>query len=94
MKTGNPNWKKGISANPKGRPKGTTRTNLLMDAIAKVEKQKGKKKFLLHAVQEAYTDNKVLIAILKKIIPDLKAIEIPGQEGGLIKITVTKNNGL
>ena len=89
MKTGNPNWKKGVSANPKGRPKGTTRTNLLMDAIAKVEKRK-KKKFLLHAIEQAYDDPKVLIAILKKIIPDLKAIEITGQEGGTIKITVSK----
>ena len=90
MKTGNPNWKKGVSANPTGRPKGTTRTNLLMDAIAKVEKQKGKKKFLIHAIEQAYDDPKVLIAILKKIIPDLKAIEITGQEGGTIHITVSK----
>ena len=89
-KKGNPNWKKGVSANPNGRPKGTTRTNLLMDAIAKVEKQKGKKKFLIHAVEQAYTDTKVLVAILKKIIPDLKAVEITGQEGGTINITVTK----
>jgi len=89
VKTGNPNWKKGVSANPKGRPKETTRTNLLMDAIAKVEKRK-KKKFLLHAIEQAYADNKVLIAVLKKIIPDLKAIEITGQEGGSIKITVSK----
>ena len=89
-KRGNPNWKKGVSDNPKGRPTGTTRTNLLMDAIAKVEKQKGKKKFLIHAVEQAYTDTKVLVAILKKIIPDLKAVEITGQEGGTINITVTK----
>jgi len=90
MKTGNPNWKKGQSGNPNGRPKGTTRTNLLMDAIAKVEKQKGKKKFLIHAVEQAYTDTRVLVAILKKIIPDLKAIEVTGSGDGSIKITVSK----
>ena len=88
MKTGNPNWKKGQSGNPDGRPKGTTRTNLLMDAIAQVEKRK-KKKFLLHAIEQAYEDPKIMVAILKKIIPDLKAIEVVGGEGGF-KIVVTK----
>ena len=82
-------YKKGESGNPNGRPQGTTRTNLLMDAIAKVEKRK-KKKILLHAIEQAYDDPKIMVAILKKIIPDLKAIEITGQEGGSIKITVTK----
>ena len=66
-------FKKGQSGNPKGRPV-SAGIDDLRRAIKIVEGRK-KKKFLIHAVQEAYTDNKVLVAILKKIIPDLKYIE-------------------
>lgn len=84
-------FKKGQSGNPKGRKPGTaTKVKALEDAIKIVEKQKGKKKFLIHAVEMAYEDTKVLVAILKKIIPDLKAVEVTGAEGSSISITVTK----
>lgn len=39
-------------------------------AIRIVQRQEGKS-LLIHAVQEAYNDNTVLIALLRKLIPDL-----------------------
>lgn len=42
--------------------------------MATVEKRK-KKKFFIHAIEQAYEDNKVLIAVLKKLVPDLKFVE-------------------
>jgi len=66
-------WKKGQSGNPKGLQKGEART-LLDEAIAAVGIVK-KKTLFRHAVEQAYVDNKVLVAILKKVVPDLRHIE-------------------
>jgi len=81
---------KGQSGNPSGRKTGgNTKVHALQHAIREVEKKKGKS-LLIHAVEQAYKDRGVLIAILKKLIPDLKAVEVTGGEGGIIKIVVTK----
>lgn len=42
---------------------------LFRNALAQVELEK-KKSLLVHAVRRAYKDNSVLIALLKKILPD------------------------
>jgi len=65
---------KGVSGNPGGRPLNEWRT-ALDDAIRQVQKKK-RKKLMVHAVEQAYKDNTVLVAILKKLLPDLKASEL------------------
>ena len=89
-KAGNPNWKKGISANPKGRPKGSgSQLPQLLEAIKRVEK-KLKLDYFEIMVLRSLHEPSVMNAIARKLIPDLKAVEITGQEGGTIKIIVTK----
>jgi len=66
-------FQKGQSGNPKGRPKKPI-VEELERAIRKVQRQEGKK-LLVHAVEQAFKDNGVLVAILKKILPDLRHIE-------------------
>lgn len=66
-------YKKGQSGNPNGRPKKTA-VHELEKAIRKVQRLQGKK-LLVHAVEQAFKDNSVLVAILKKILPDLRHVE-------------------
>jgi hypothetical protein len=66
--TGNPNWSKGKSANPSGRPKGIG-LGPLLEAIKRVEKKK-KQKFFDRAVEMAWTEPTVMNGILKKLVPD------------------------
>lgn len=63
-------FKKGKSGNPKGRVKKPQAEELRI-AIKLVEGRK-KKKFLIHIVEQAYEDNKLAAAVLKKFIPDLR----------------------
>jgi hypothetical protein len=65
---------KGVSGNPSGGALSQWRSEL-EDAINTVQKRK-RKKLMVHAVEQSYKDNKVLIAILKKILPDLKIEEV------------------
>lgn len=65
---------KGQSGNPAGRPKGTMQRTIMFKALEKVEKAQGLTIFE-HAWKMAYTDTKVLVAMLKKIVPDMAYIE-------------------
>jgi hypothetical protein len=74
----------GSCLNTSGRPTlGTNRLELLLNAIRKVE-TKENKKLLEHFVEKAYKDNGVLVALIKKLHPDLQAIAwIPSRDDNM-----------
>ncbi len=73
-------FKKGKDSrrNTKGRPKGSRNKFSiaeLTNAIASVENRPDKKKLLVRFVEQAYKNPTVMIALMKKLLPDLKAVE-------------------
>ena len=67
---------KGISNNPNGRPNlREASSQKLRDAI-KSGTKRHKHSIYRHLVDRAYKDDTVLIAIARKILPDLKAVDI------------------
>lgn len=79
-------FKKGQSGNPNGRKKGVpNKRTELMNAIKYVQgtkdpnTKKKRKKLLVHAIEKAYEDNTVLIALLRKLIPDMKEVHHEGE---------------
>lgn len=59
-----------------GRPKGSCKppSKRLVEAIATVEKRKGKDLYE-HFIETALKDPSVLIATMRKLLPDLKALD-------------------
>jgi len=85
-----PKYVKGQSGNPAGKPKGANQPMTeLLKAIKLVEKSK-RKKLMVHFVEQAYKDNKVLVALMKKVLPDKKVedINIGGQAGNPLSIVM------
>ena len=66
-------WKKGQSGNPNGRPK-NPETVLLREAMKRAKEDRGVD-LLDHFVDRAYENDSVLIAVFKKLMPDLKNVE-------------------
>jgi len=68
------------SLNPGGKPKDIRNAQAnLMKALKKIEKIKGISggyTFLEHYVKEAFKDKVMAIALLKKIVPDLKSVDV------------------
>lgn len=76
-------WKPGQSGNPNGRPI-SSEAEKLRKAMRRVEKERGES-FYIKFCQMAFEDSTVMIALAKKLIPDLKQVEqnidLQGQYG-------------
>lgn len=70
-------WKKGHSGNPTGLPKGERPELTLSELVGAIRKEekKHRKTLLAHLVSRAYESDAALGVLLKKLLPDLKAIE-------------------
>ena len=80
IKRGNPNWEKGKSANPDGRPRGSKNWGtILEEAIEKVQETKDET-ILERFVMQAYTKPQVMIALVKKLVADKTHTQIEEME--------------
>ena len=75
-------WQKGQSGNPKGRPQ-RPEVQLLREAITQVQIEE-KKDLLKHFVRQAFKDNNILTALMRKLVPDMRYVESVNYEGGEI----------
>ena len=90
-KAGNPNWKKGQSGNPKGRPKGTvSQLPRLLAAIEKVEKEHKIDYFEIMVLRSLFEPS-LMNNIHRKLTPDLKSIENNLLLTGDVEFVVTYN---
>lgn len=62
-----------------GRPKGSSNKFSITEmqkALKRVAKELGKKSAYDHVARQFFTDNTAMIALMRKLLPDLKAIEL------------------
>ena len=62
-----------------GRPRGPSLSQQLLEAVQSVE-ARHQKPLLEHFVERAYTSDRVLIALLKKLIPDLSRPDLQAED--------------
>ena len=77
VRTQSKRWHKGMaSPNPMGRPlSGNTQLDRLLESVARVEMTEGRK-LLDYFILRAFQNDNVLIALMKKLCADLKAVEV------------------
>jgi hypothetical protein len=86
-------WKKGESGNPHGRPP-VPEIEQLRTAIRIARKRNGNRDLLVHFVERAYVNDMVLIALLKKLLPDKTSGELKGEGFGNTAIHIYPNKTL
>jgi hypothetical protein len=86
----NPNWKKGVSGNPKGRPLRPEAVEL-RKALDKYEKE-NKVSFIEDFVMKAHTDRDYARELFKKIAPD--NLDISVNPAGVVNIVDFSSLGL
>ena len=85
---------KGQSGNPHGRPT-TGEVAKLRIAMQKFEKDRGVD-FYYHFCEMAWADSTVMIALMKKSLPDLKQVDLEADlrgEFGVIQLPVKAEQG-
>ena len=87
----NPNWKKGVSGNPNGRPK-KPEIEQLRTALQRA-KVKDNFDLLEHFIKRAKVSDQVLIALAKKVLPDMKQADVNVNKGcGVTFVRCNDNN--
>lgn len=81
-------WKKGQSGNPNGRP---SKARDELNVIIKTVERRKRKKLLTHFVNRAYEDDTVLVALAKKILPDLR--HVAGESSVPVRIILERADG-
>ena len=76
----------------KGRPK-KPEIEELRNAIKLVQKQPGRQPLLVHFVEQAYENKEVLVALLRKLIPDMQRVNntLTDADGNAVGMTVIMN---
>lgn len=80
-------WKKGQSGNPSGRKRTQWRKHF--DAAIAADTEKHKQSIFEYAIEQARKDHTVLVAILRKCLPDLKAVDTQIQMESPFKLVIT-----
>jgi hypothetical protein len=88
----NPNWIKGVSGNPFGRPKSPEREEL-RKALEYAQKTQDKS-FLQHFVNRAFENDAVAIALAKKLLPDLEEKDLTPDTLSALMAVIAKAKGV
>ena len=84
-------FQKGQSGNPSGRKRSNWRK--LFDAAIEADTEKHGQSIFEHAIEQARTDNTLLAAILRKCLPDMKAVEVKGDTQIPFQFIIERSNG-